>query len=289
LFSSSTSNSLARNIFPSNFAAKDLVARYNSDGFVIVKNVLPADLVDEVGHHVDWLQKKYPKIPTEHLHHQIMRNDPFWVRVVSDPRLLRIAQAFLGNDIALFSSHYFCKLPKTGLPVLWHQDGSYWPLRPVTVITLWLAVDDSDTENGCMRVVRGTHTSTIKELKRDMATKNVLGFSTHEGHEVEPSHIVDLVLKRGDVSVHHPNIIHASEANTSTRRRCGLTIRYIPPSTECTDVQQPVMMLQGQEVPGINNYRSWPRYRPGYDWTFKGCPVIQFLFPTMLYASTDME
>ncbi len=74
--------------------------------------------------HLDYLQRKYPDVPTEHLHHLIMRNDAFWVRVVSDPRLLDIAQhfaPFLGDGVALFSSHYFLKKPRTGMRVLWHQ------------------------------------------------------------------------------------------------------------------------------------------------------------------------
>lgn len=44
----------------------------------------------------------------------------------------------------------------------WHQDGAYWPLEPMNVITLWLAVDRSDRDNGCLKVVRGTHKDTLK-------------------------------------------------------------------------------------------------------------------------------
>lgn len=74
--------------------------------------------------HVAFLQRRYAGVPTEHLHHHIMRNDAFWVRVCSDPRLLDIAQVFapfLSEGVGLFSSHYFLKQPGTGMPVLWHQ------------------------------------------------------------------------------------------------------------------------------------------------------------------------
>lgn len=106
-----------------------LVEQYNRDGFIVLRNVLDPQLIDECRQHVDFLLKKFPSIPQEHLHHPIMRNDPFWVRLVSDARLLDLA-TLLGSsfmpstgDVALFSSHYFCKPPKTGMAVLWHQDG----------------------------------------------------------------------------------------------------------------------------------------------------------------------
>lgn len=47
--------------------------------------------------------------------------------------------------------------------------------------------------------------------------------------------------------------------------------RYISPSTKCIDEKQPVLMLKGSPIEGINRYRSWPKYRPGYDFPFKGC------------------
>ncbi|CAF1238182.1 unnamed protein product [Adineta steineri] len=206
-----------------------------------------------------------------------MRNDPFWVRLISDQRLLDLATIFgapfLKSDegVAIFSSHYFCKPAKTGMTVLWHQDGSYWPLKPMNVLTMWLAVDESDKENGCLRVIRGSHKQELTTLKDDVTVSNVLGSYTHRDEDIDQNQIVDIILKPGDISIHHPNIIHGSEANTSDRRRCGLTIRYIAPTTECLNKEQPVMMMSGTSVQGINHYRSWPKYRPGYDFPFDGC------------------
>lgn len=248
--------------------------QYAQDGYCIVRNAIDPDLVGEMSAHLDFLQKKYPGIPTEHLHHLIMRNDPFWVRLVTDPRLVDIAQGvgkFLEDgNIALFSSHYFLKQPRTGMAVLWHQDGSYWPLKPMNVLTLWLAVDHSDASNGCLRVVKGSHKSDLAELKPDRSVRNVLGSATHTDKDIDPSQVADLVLAPGDVSIHHPNIVHGSEPNTSDRRRCGLTIRYISTSTQCTDPEQPVLLVRGTATPGINNYRSWPKFRPECDMGFKG-------------------
>jgi len=71
------------------------------------------------------------------------------------------------------------------MPVLWHQDGSYWPLRPVTVTTMWLAVDNSNLDNGCLRVVKGSHKNELNKLNRDLSVKNVLGSSTHRDEDID--------------------------------------------------------------------------------------------------------
>ena len=70
----------------------------------------------------------------ENLDHKLVHDDPFWIRLISDERLLNIAEEYLGPNIALFASHYIAKPPEDGQPVLWHQDGSYWPLEPMEVV-----------------------------------------------------------------------------------------------------------------------------------------------------------
>src|SRR2546426_172787 len=95
-------------------------------------------------------------------------DDEGWVvvRGAIDERLLDIAEQFLGRNIALFASHYIAKPPRDGQPVLWHQDGSYWPLQPMEVVSMWLAADDSTPENGCMRVIPQTHRMDLQKLRK---------------------------------------------------------------------------------------------------------------------------
>jgi phytanoyl-CoA hydroxylase len=159
--------------------------------------------------------------------------------------------------------------PFSGKPVLWHQDGAYWPLEPMRVVTLWLAVDEATPENGCMRVIPGSHKQDLHELRQRDDIDNVLG--SESAVTVNESQAVDLVLAPGDVEVHHPNILHASNANTSPRRRCGLTIRYIPTSTRITSEEQPfvsALLLRGN--PGVNVYQPFPSYVEGEHMPFAG-------------------
>lgn len=247
----------------------DLMEKYDTDGYAIFRNVLDAQLIAEADQHVRWLQERYPGRSGEDLSTELVARDPFWVRLVSDDRLLDIAEKFIGPDIALFASHYISKPPHTGKAVLWHQDGAFWPLDPMNVVTLWLAVDRSTPENGCLRVIPGTHREelhAVREREGDDAVFNVESDVT-----VDESKAVDMVLQPGDVEVHHPGIMHGSNANTSPYRRCGLTIRYIPTSTRITAEPQPfpsALLLRGE--PGVNTYQPKPRYVPGEHFPFAG-------------------
>ncbi|NOU88744.1 phytanoyl-CoA dioxygenase family protein [Paenibacillus sp. LMG 31460] len=248
----------------------ELVGKYERDGYLIFPDVLDADLMKEAQEHVQWLINKNPNLRPEQLHTNLINNDPFWLRLVRDDRLLDIAQSFIGPDIALFASHYICKPAFTGQPVLWHQDGSYWPLEPMKVISLWLAVDDSTTENGCLRVIPGTHQLQLQEMKGSFDVENVLS-SEIEKKFVDESKAVDLVLKSGSVSIHHPNIIHGSKANLSPHRRCGLTIRYIPTSTKVKKENHPIFLMRGDKGDVSNTYLAFPKFDVFCHMSFQGC------------------
>src|SRR5512135_1064022 len=161
------------------------------------RNVLDAGLIAEASDHVAWLLEKNPGQRPEQLHHNLMTDDPFWVRLVSDDRLLDVAQKFIGPNIALFASNYIAKRPFDGQEVLWHQDGSFWPLEPMEVVTLWLALDDVDRENGCLRVIPGSQDSrllSVEELQVRDDGKNVLGKGM-DPSQLDDSKAVDISLK----------------------------------------------------------------------------------------------
>lgn len=267
------SASIDRMSTPNSRAQPSVRDRYEQDGYVIFRGVVDTALVEEGREHVTWLQRRHPGLRPEHLGHELVADDPFWLRLVSDPRLLDIAERFVGSDIALFASHYIAKPPRTGQAVLWHQDGAFWPLDPMEVVTLWLALDDTDPANGCLRVVPGTHRWDIEPIRRRNDVPNVLNAEI----DVDPSsvpedHAVDVVLRAGDVEVHHPSIVHGSHANASERWRRGLTVRYIPTTTRITSSEPwpSAFLLRGDPVPGVNEYRPRPTFRPGDHMPFAG-------------------
>ena len=251
-------------------AVSEARAQYERDGYVVIRGVVDAGLVREAREHVDWLREKNPRLRAEQLGHTLMTDDPFWVRLVGDERLLDVAQQFIGPDIGLFASHYIAKPPFDGQAVLWHQDGSFWPLDPMEVTTLWLAVDDSTPENGCMRVIPGSHRAPLQAMVARTDVANVLSAALDPAL-VDDSQAVDVVLKAGDVSIHHPNLIHGSNPNHSSGWRRGLTIRYIPTSTRIiTEERWPsAFALRGSIRPGVNDYQPWPLYVEGRHMRFE--------------------
>jgi ectoine hydroxylase-related dioxygenase (phytanoyl-CoA dioxygenase family) len=239
----------------------DLLEQYERDGYVVVREVLDRDRMVDAGAHVDWLIERHPDLSGEDLGHELVADDPFWIDLVSDPRLLDLAARFVGDDLALFASHYICKPAGTGRPVLWHQDAGYWPLDPMVAVTLWLAVDPSTPENGCLRVVPGSHRDGVHERRERADVVSVFG--DESAVEVDEESAVDVVLQPGDVEIHHPALLHSSGPNLSSMRRCGLTIRYIPTSTRILGDEQPyssAFLLRGE--PGVNVYRDRPVFDP---------------------------
>ena len=147
--------------------------------------------------------------------------------LLTHPRIVGCVKDLVGEDVIAWGSHFFCKMPGDGKRVSWHQDASYWPLTPSKAVTAWLAIDDADVGNACMRYIPGSHvlghlTYTLSE--NDEA--NVLN-QTVAGVE-KLGEAVPVELKAGEISIHSDLLLHGSEANQSTRRRCGLTLRYCP-------------------------------------------------------------
>ena len=156
---------------------------------------------------------------------------PFIWEVASLRKILDAIESLMGPNILVLSTHVFCKYPKSsGKFVAWHQDVQYWGLEPPYALTAWYAVDDSDVENGCMRVIPGTHRSGLHDHGKSARPGNLLSINQEvDPNTVDESTAVDLVLRAGEISIHHGHLIHGSNPNDSNRRRCGMTIRYVPP------------------------------------------------------------
>ena len=145
--------------------------------------------------------------------------------LLTQPRIVACVKDLLGENVIAWGSHFFCKMPGDGKRVSWHQDASYWPLTPSKAVTAWLAIDDADAGNACMRFIPGSHvlghlTYTLSE--NDEA--NVLNQTVAGVEQLGEPVLVE--LKAGEISIHSDLLLHGSEANQSARRRCGLTLRY---------------------------------------------------------------
>ena len=183
--------------------------------------------------------------------------------------VLDFVERFIGPDIVFWSSHFLCKPPGKGLAVPWHEDSSYWKgsLSEPKVITVWLAIDDSTVENGCMRVIPGTHHGGFSDYEEVDKEKNVFGTQI-KSDQFDEGLAVDLQLRQGECHLHHGRAIHGSNANTSVKRRCGYTMRYMTADVKFTsneNFSHAIYLARGQDRAGNTYTEPGTVYEPGKD------------------------
>lgn len=151
-----------------------------------------------------------------------------WLSVCAMPELVDRVASVLGPDIILWGSQLFCKPAGDGLEVPWHQDGEFWPIRPLATATIWLAIDDVDEENSAMCYVPGSQRE--RKLFGHCDTNNK---TTVLDRKIDPTLMDENTarsnnLQAGELSVHDVFLVHGSRPNRSVRRRAGFAIRYMP-------------------------------------------------------------
>ena len=144
--------------------------------------------------------------------------------------VLDLVEAVAGPDIGLWSSHFISKPPRAGKATPWHTDADYWQGRTSTaagICTVWLALDEVTTQNGCMRVIPGSHLSGPSAYEKVSRDSNIFG-SQIRTDQIDESKAVDFELHPNECSLHEARMVHGATANTSDRRRAGFTMRYFP-------------------------------------------------------------
>ena len=175
-----------------------------------------------------------------------------------DNRILDYVEDLLGPNLVSRMTHYFSKMPGDGKKVAFHQDASYWPLTPSKTVTVWLAIDDVDLANAPMEVIPGSHRHGQIPFERSRPEENnVLGQSVH--HAEKFGDPVPLIMKAGQISIHSDLLLHGSRPNTSQRRRCGLTLRYMPPEVRTRETDHaPAVLCRGSDPSGYWQHISRP-------------------------------
>lgn len=161
------------------------------------------------------------------------------------PKILDAVEKIIGPDILVHSSGIFSKPPGKRF-ISWHQDSNYWGLSQPRLVSAWVALTDSTVENGCLRVQPGTHL-TILEHKEVHHEDNMLGtgLTVKGGHD--ESKAVDLVLRAGEMSLHHAHLLHGSNPNRSTGNRIGYAIRYLAADVTQERGHHDVVLARGRQ------------------------------------------
>ncbi len=208
------------------------IASYKRDGFL---NGIPVIGPEEAGAYATEFDRLENRVGKEHAQIELVDNhfeEEFIWQLAINKTILDCIEDLIGPNILLLATHFFNKYGDGKLGeayVAWHQDVTFWGLEPPLAITAWYAVDDSDVNNGCMQVIPGTHDLGLMEHGKANQQGNLL--SINQEVPVTPAQVqaaVNLELKAGEMSLHDGTVIHGSLPNQSQRRRCGLTLRYVP-------------------------------------------------------------
>lgn len=202
------------------------IEQFNRDGYVKPLRIFSDDEISAIRRYFDQLLAKVIaaggdsySISTAHLKYGPVYD------ILTNPSIVACVKDLLGENVIAWGSHFFCKMPHDGKAVAWHQDASYWPLSPSKAVTAWLAIDDADVENACMRFIAGSqHFGHLTYRPSNSSEHNVLNQTIENAEQYGTP--VDDELKAGEISLHSDLLLHGSNANDSDRRRCGLTLRY---------------------------------------------------------------
>jgi hypothetical protein len=168
------------------------------------------------------------------------------LEILLGDELLDLVEPLVGEDIGLFGAGFVSKEPHTGRATPWHEDSAYFEGHLSAydrLVTVWLALDESTRENGCMRVIPGTHRGGFSAYEEVDQERNT--FSTGIAG-VDESTAVDLELSPNECSLHDGRIVHGARPNTSAKRRAGYSIVYFPTDVH-VDVDGMRRYMQGRD------------------------------------------
>lgn len=253
------------------------IAHYEREGWVIPRFRLPRDDVRRMVSALDDLIAANPGVRPEKLvsahiegdNGEGVRGSAAFLALARDPRIVELVSGVIGDDVILWGCHVFCKPATEGYETPWHQDGHYWPIRPLATCTVWVALEPSTTANGCLRVIPGSHQGKVlhPHLHEDR-TDLTLNQRMADG-SFDEGDAVDLELEPGQMSLHDVYMIHGAQANRSTQRRTGVALRYMPSSSvferdirpvdgktgvAVNFAQRPLWLLRGVDRSGRNDF-----------------------------------
>ena len=245
------------------------IARYHEDGYVVPDFRVAPDVLESIKARHAALLARRPDF--RDYCPALLDHDREFLSYGDNRVILDMVQQLIGPDIALWNMSFFAKPAGNGKRTPWHQDGEYWPIRPLATCTAWLALDDSTVDNGCLRVIRGSHRDRTVKAHNKSADTEVTLTQELDAREFNEADAADIILKAGQISLHDVYLLHGSEANTSPNPRRGMTMRYMPTTsvfdrevarekakniTTVDHSSRPVYLLRGSDRSGRNTFAN---------------------------------
>ena len=204
--------------------------RYRDDGIIIPRVGLGIEAVAALRHKLDSFLSEQGITDADYVP-DIIERDPSWLKIGSMPEILDAVEKIIGEDIIIWGSALFCKAGKGGRATPWHQDGHYWPIRPLETVTAWIAIDDVNSENSCLRVIPGSHRDRVSYSHDVDNSDQIILNQVLKSEHLQSAPPRDIELAPGKFSIHDVYLIHGANPNNSGKRRAGLVFRYMPASS----------------------------------------------------------
>ena len=239
--------------------------KYRDKGFVAPLSVLTKNEAEEIKNEIEFIEKKWPNELEGLGRNYVHLFSPIFDKVVHISKILDAVESVIGKNILACGTTLFIKNSDERGFVSFHQDAKYIGLEPHNWVTAWIAVTDSNEENGCMRMWSGSHKTDLKNhienfdynkgnlLTRGQTVENV------PLEETEP-----VILKAGQMSLHHPRIVHGSGVNKSKSRRIGFVIQsYIGSNVEQVLGKMYVQQARGEDFFNYHDHVERPKVTMG--------------------------
>ncbi len=200
------------------------IKRYHAEGFIAPIDVMAEE---EAAHYLARFEQAEAAYPAE-LHAENRNNLHLSLSCFDElahhPIILDAVEDLLGPHFSLWGSVLFAKEPQSKHFVSWHQDSTYAGVEPHDYLTPWIALTPSTRQSGCMTMLPGTHRDGIRPHHDTYGADNILTRGQNIS-DIDTRNGVDLILRPGQMSIHHARTIHASQPNHSAYRRIGFALQ----------------------------------------------------------------
>jgi non-heme Fe2+,alpha-ketoglutarate-dependent halogenase len=209
---------------------KNQIEQYHDEGFICPIRVISEKDALSIKTQLEEVEAQYPEEINAQSRNNLHLSFSFLDALAHNKTIVDALEDLIGPDIALWASVMFIKEPSSKQYVSWHQDATYMGLDSFDFPTPWIALSPSNLDTGCMTMISGSHKLKIQKHEDTYAENNILTRG-QAIKSVDQSKAVDLILRPGEMSIHHGAIIHGSQPNNSNQRRIGFSLQsYVPPS-----------------------------------------------------------
>ncbi len=233
-----------------NFLTQDQINQYNQLGYVAPVDVLTTKEANEIRNEIEKIENKWPNELEGLGRNYVHMISPVFDEVCHNTKILDAVESIIGKNILICGTTLFIKNPHQKGFVSFHQDAKYIGLEPHNWVTAWIAITDANEENGCMRMWPGSHKNSLKIHNQKFDEGNLLTRGqTVENVPIEKT--IPIILKAGQMSLHHPTIVHGSGLNKTNDRRIGFVVQsYIG-----TNVDQVLGKMYVQQARGTDSFK----------------------------------